>query len=368
MMRRIVPFFLVIAVLAAFGGTLAFLYKKSQPKPAAYQTVVPQVTTIVKKAVAPGAIVPRREVVLKPRMSGVIEKLYVAPGDEVKEHDLVARIQIIPNMVNLNAAESRVAEAELSVANASREFERTKNLVEQKLGSEVELSQRELTLQLKNQELAAAHNNLQLVREGAARKSGKVGNIVRSTVSGTVLDVPIKEGSSVIEANNFNEGTTIAAIADMKDLIFQGRVDESEVGKLELGMPVTISVGALGSETTIGGKLEYISPKGKEKDGTMEFEVRAAVEIKPGVVLRANYSANADIILERREKVLAIDEGAVRFEQGQPFVDVELEPNRFEKRSVKLGLSDGLLVEVISGLEKDARLKKQEPEAKSKSS
>lgn len=367
MMRRILPLALVLGVLLAFGGTLVFLYRKSQPKPLPYQTIVPQVTTIVKKAVAPGAIVPRREVVLKPRMSGVVEKLYVAPGDEVREHALVAKIQIIPNMVNLNAAESRVAEAELGLGNAEREWERSKNLLEQKLSSETEFSQRQLTFDLKKQELATAKNNLQLVKEGAAKSSGKVGNLVRSTVNGTVLDVPIKEGSSVIEANNFNEGTTIAAIADMKDLIFQGRVDESEVGKLEIGMPVTITVGALGSET-IDGKLEFISPKGKEKDGTMEFEVRAAVTIKPGVVLRANYSANADIILERREQVLAIDEGAVRFEQGQPYVDVELEPNRFEKRSVKLGLSDGLLVEVISGVEKETRLKKQEPEAKSKSS
>jgi HlyD family secretion protein len=366
MTRRILPFVLVLGVLAAFAGTLVFLYRKSQPKPAPYQTIVPQVTTIVKKAIAPGAIVPRREVVLKPRVSGVIEKLYVAPGDEIQEHALVAKIQIIPNMVNLNAAESRVAEAELNLANATREFERSRRLVEQNLAAETELSQRELTLGLKKQELATAQNNLELVKEGAARNTGKVGNLVRSTVSGTVLDVPIKEGSSVIEANNFNEGTTIAAIADMKDLIFQGRVDESEVGKLELGMPVTISVGALGSET-IGGKLEYISPKGKEKDGTMEFEVRASVEIKPGIVLRANYSANADIILERREKVLAIDEGAVKFDQGQPYVEVELEPNHFERRSVKLGLSDGLVVEVLSGLEKETRLKKQEPEGKTKS-
>jgi HlyD family secretion protein len=363
MMRRIFPFLLVLGVLGAFGGTLVLLYKKSQPKPTPYQTVQPQVTTIVKKAVAPGAIVPRREVVLKPRVSGIVEKLYVSPGDDVREHALVAKIQIIPNMVNLNAAESRVAEAELNLANASREFERTRSLLDQKLAAETEFSQRELTLELKKQELAAAKSNLELVKEGAARHTGKIGNLVVSTVSGTVLDVPIKEGSSVIEANNFNEGTTIAAIADMKDLIFQGRVDESEVGKLELGMPVTIAVGALGSET-IGGKLEYISPKGKEKDGTMEFEVRASVEIKPGVVLRANYSANADIILERREQVLAIDEGAVHFEQGQPYVDVELEPNRFERRSVKLGLSDGLLVEVISGVEKETRLKKQEPEVK----
>jgi HlyD family secretion protein len=367
MMRKVIPFVVVIGVLGAFVGTLVLLYRKSQPKPAPYQTVVPQLTTIVKKAVAPGAIVPRREVVLKPRMSGVVEKLYVAPGDEVKEHALVAKIRIIPNMVNLNAAESRVAEAQLSLANATREHERFRNLREQNLSAETELSQRELTLQLKTQELAAARNNLELVKMGAARSAGKVGNLVMSTVSGTVLDVPIKEGSSVIEANNFNEGTTIAAIADMTDLIFQGRVDESEVGKLELGMPVTISVGALGSES-IGGKLEYISPKGKERDGTMEFEVRAAVTTKPGVVLRANYSANADIILDRREQVLAIDEGVVRFDHGQPYVEVELEPDHFERRNVKLGLSDGLLVEVISGVAKETRLKKQEPEGKSKSS
>jgi HlyD family secretion protein len=260
-----------------------------------------------------------------------------------------------------------VIEAELSVANATREFDRSRGLVEQQLGAQTELSQRELTLQLKTQELDTARNNLQLVKEGAARNAGKVGNLVTSTVTGTVLDIPVKEGSSVIEANNFNEGTTIAVVADMKDLIFQGRVDESEVGKVAVGMPVTISVGALGSET-LSGNVEYISPKGKEKDGTMEFEIRAAVAIKPGVVLRANYSANADIILERHEQVLAIDEGAVRFEQGQPYVEVELEPNRFERRTVKLGLSDGLLVEVVSGVEKESRLKKQEPETKTKSS
>ena len=365
-MRKILPFGLILGVLLAFGGTLFFLYQKSQPKPAAYQTLKPQVTTIVKKAVAPGAIVPRREVTLKPRMSGIIEKLYVAPGDVVKERALVAKILIIPNMVNLNAAESRVLESELNVANATREFERSSKLVGQQLGTETELSQRELTLQLRSQELATARNNLMLVKEGAAKGSGKVGNLVASTVSGTVLDVPIKEGSSVIEANNFNEGTTIAVVADMQDLIFQGRVDESEVGKVALGMPVTIAVGALGSNESIAGKVEYISPKGKEKDGTMEFEIRASVTIKPGVTLRANYSANADIILEKHEQVLAIDEGAVHFEKGEAFVDIELEPNRFERRSVKLGLSDGLMVEILSGLEKEAIVKKQDVEVKNK--
>ena len=363
-MRKILPFALVLGVLVAFSGTLAVLYQKSQPTPAPYQTVKPQITTIVKKAVAPGAIVPRREIVLKPRMSGIIEKLYVEPGEDVKQGALVAKILIIPNMLNLNAAESRVTEAELSLANAKREYDRTRNLVDEQLSTDTELSQRQLSLDLKTQELTAARNNLQLVKDGAARSAGKIGNLVTSTVTGTVLDIPVKEGSSVIEANNFNEGTTIAVVADMKDLIFQGRVDESEVGKVEVGMPVTISVGALGRET-LGGKVEYISPKGKERDGTMEFEIRASVTIKPGVLLRANYSANADIILERHEQVLAIDEGAVRFEDGKPYVDVELEPNHFERRGVKLGLSDGLLVEVVSGIEKEHRLKKQDMEKKS---
>jgi len=366
MMRKFLPFALLVGVLLAFGGTLAFLYKKSQPKPAPYQTVIPQVTTIVKKAVASGAIVPRREVALKPRVSGIVEKLYVEPGDEVHEHSLVAKIQIIPNMVNLNAAESRLLQADIAVTHETREFERSRQSLQQGLSTETDFRQHELALDLQKQEQATARSNLELVKEGATRGAGKVGNLVVSTVHGTVLDVPVKQGSSVIEANTFNDGTTIAVVADMKDLMFQGHVDELDVGKLELGMPVTISVGALGSEK-LGGKLEYISPKGQEKDGMMEFEVRAAVFIKPGVDLRANYSANADIILESRDQVLAIDEGAVKFERGQPYVEMELEPNRFERRNVKLGLSDGLVVEILSGIEKEARLKKQELEGKAKS-
>jgi len=367
MIRRLIPFALLLGVLLAFGGTLVFLRQKSLPKPAPYQTIQPRVTTIIKKAVAPGAIVPRREVILKPRVSGIVEKLYVAPGDRVAEHALIAKIQIIPNMVNLNAAEAQVAQADLGMANAAREYERYRKLSEQNLAADMDLRQRELALKLKEQELASARSNVQLIKEGASRNTGKVANLVTSTVSGTVLDLPVKEGGSVIEANTFNEGTTIAVVADMSDLIFQGHVDESEVGKLELGMPVTIAVGALGSDT-LDGKLEFISPKGKEKDGTMEFEVHAAVAIKPGVVLRANYSANADIILERRDQVLAIDEGAVHFDQGQPYVEIEVAPSTFERRPVKLGLSDGLMVEVLSGVDAQARVKKLEPESKNKSS
>jgi len=362
MIRRIVPMLLTLSVVAAFVLTLVFLYKKSQAKPVLYQTASPFVTDIVKKTVAPGAIVPRREVTIKPRVSGVLEKLYVEAGQSVKERQLIARIQIIPNVVALNNAESGVRSAQISFDNAKGQLQRYQQLFDQKLMNETEFNQFKVGFDLKQQELEAALSNRELVKEGASKRTGNVSNVVTSTVVGTVLDMPVKEGSSVTEANNFNEGTTIASIADMSDMIFQGRVDESEVGKIVEGMPVSITVGALG-ELKLEGKLEYISPKGKEKEGTIEFEVKAAVTLKQGVLIRANYSANADIILDTRKAVLAIDESLVQFEKGKTFVEVETAPQAFSRRELKLGLSDGINVEVLSGLDKSSRLKKPLTEA-----
>jgi HlyD family secretion protein len=362
MIRRIVPLLLTLGVLAAFLLTLAFLYEKSQAKPALFQIAKPSVMDIVKKTVAPGAIVPRREVTIKPRVSGVLEKLYVEAGQLVKEHELIAKIQIIPNVVALNNAESAVRSAEISFDNAQSQLQRYQQLFDQKLMNETEFNQFKVGFDLKRQELEAAQSNRELVKVGASKRTGKVSNVVASTVDGMVLDIPVKEGSSVIEANNFNEGTTIASIADMGDMVFQGRVDESEVGRVSEGMPVSITVGALGDEK-LEGKLEYIAPKGKEKEGTIEFEVKAAVSLKKGVLVRANYSANADIILDTRHGVLAIEESLVQFEKGKTFVDVETSPQNFVRREVKLGLSDGINVEVLSGLDLGSRVKKPNSEA-----
>jgi HlyD family secretion protein len=356
MIRRIIPLLLALGVVAAFAATLLFLYDKSQAEPAVFKTAKPARMDIVKKAVAPGAIVPRREVTIKPRVSGVIEKLYVKAGEQVKERQLLAKIQIIPNVVALNNAESAIRAAQIGFDNAESQLQRYQQLFDQKLMHETEFNQFKVGMDLKRQELETAQSNRELIKEGASKRTGKVSNMVSSTVNGMVLDVPIKEGASVIEANNFNEGTTIASIADMGDMIFQGRVDESEVGKLSEGMPVSITVGALG-EQKLEGKLEYIAPKGKEKEGTIEFEVRAAVALRSGVLLRANYSANADIILDSKQGVLAIEENVVIFEQGKTFVEVETAPQTFSRREVKLGLSDGINVEIISGLAADARVK-----------
>jgi HlyD family secretion protein len=357
MLKRIVPLLITLGILGAFAWTLWFLYKRAETRPIEYKTVTPQVMDIVKKTVAPGAIVPRKEVAIKPRVSGVISKLEVEPGDYVKERALIATIQIIPDVVRLNSAESALKTAQINHDNAQLELERFRRLHEQRLISDTDFNQHKLNAELKRQELEAAENNLQLVKVGASKKSGKVSNVVYSTVSGMVLEVPVKEGGSVIEANNFNEGTTIASIADMNDMLFQGRVDESEVGKIKVGMPVSISIGALGSDQRFEGKLEYISPKGILKDGTIEFEVKAAVSLKEGVFLRANYSANADIILERRDQVLALSESLLRFENGKPYVEVEVAPQRFERREVELGLSDGINVEIKAGIDANTRVK-----------
>lgn len=356
-MKRALPLLVVLVVVALFAATLIFLYQKSQRKPVVFDTQAPTITDIVKKTVATGALVPRQEVEIKPRVSGVIDKLYVEPGVVVEKDQLLADIRIIPNVVSLNNAESAVKAARIAFQNADRELKRNRGLYDQAVLSEAELSRFQLDYELKKQELAAAESNLQLIKEGAAGKADKVSNQVRSTVAGMVLEVPVKQGESVIESNTFNAGTTVAWIADMGDMIFKGTVDESEVGKLREGMELDIKVGAL-EKQTFQGKLEYIAPKGVAKEGVIEFEIRAALVSTPDVLIRAGYSANADIVLDRRQQVLAIEESLLQFEDKKPFVEVEVAPQTFEKRPVEVGLSDGIHIEVLSGIDKDVKIKK----------
>lgn len=365
MIRRLLPPLLTLLVVVAFAWTMVYLYQKSRPRPVVYPTAVPELRDIVKKTVATGALVPRKEVAIKPRVSGVVDKLYVEPGQHVKERALLARIQIVPDVVRLNQAEASLRTAELNYSSTKTEFERASQHKEKGLISEADFARQELAFKLRSEELEAAETNLQLVRVGASKKAGQVSNLVYSTVEGMVLDVPIKEGGSVIEANNFNEGTTIASIADMSDMIFQGRVDESEVGSLRDGMTVSILVGAL-SDQRFEGQLEYIAPKGREKEGTIEFEIRAAVKLKPGTFIRANYSANADIVLSRRDHVLSLNEAWVQYDGPRAFVEVEVAPQRFERREVEVGLSDGIWVELKRGLTPTTRIKRTDATVASK--
>ncbi len=357
-MKRIFFYIVLASIIAVFIFTLVLLYQRSKPEKVVYETTSAFRGDIIKKTVATGALVPRREVEIKPRVSGILEKLHVEAGDSVKAGDLIARIRIVPNVVNLNAAESSLEAARINLRNATGERERFLKLLEQSLVPQAEFARVDYEFKLRKQEFNSAQSNLQLIRSGASKKTGKVSNTVRSTVSGMVTEVPVKEGVSVTETNNFNPGTTVATVADMTDMIFQGRVDESEVGKLEVGMPLDIKIGAL-DNLKFKGKLEYIAPKGIEYEGAIQFEIRAALESSEGAFIRANYSANANIVLGQREDVIAISESVVQFdEEGKPFVEIETGDQSFERRDLEIGLSDGIHVEIMSGIDQDDAVKK----------
>jgi len=356
-MKKAFSILLGVIVLAVIVGAFFYLYKKSQAKPVVFLTEQAEVADIVKKTVATGSIVPRQEVEVKPKVSGVLSELYVEPGKIVKNGDPLGKISIIPDAMQINQAESTVRTAQIALDNAKRELERTEALFKQGVVADAELQKFRTDYALRQQEATVAGSSLQLVREGATRSQGKSSTlIVTATTSGMVIDVPVKVGFSVIQANNFNAGTTVAVIADMDDMIFDGRVDEAEVAKIKEGMKLAIKVGAI-EKDKLDGTLEYIAPKGKEQDGAIQFEIKAAVKKKDGVQIRANYSANADIVLEEKKQVLAIREALVQTENAKSFIEIETTPQTFVKRDVKLGISDGIKVEVLDGVTKADKIK-----------
>jgi len=355
-MKRIFKYLLIALAAITVIWSFAFLYSKGAKKPDEFASERPQKNNIVKKTVANGKIVPRKEILIKPVVSGIIRELYVEAGDAVKKDQPLAKIQIVPDMLSLSNAENRVRTAEINVQNAQMNSDRNAPLLAKGVISAAEMQAFDMALRNAKQELAAAQEALQVVRDGISRSSA--GNtVVRSTIDGMVLDVPVKEGNSVIERNNFNEGTTIAAIADMADLIFQGKVDESEVGKVKLRMPVVLTVGAI-ENAKWNAELEYIAPKGVEENGAIQFEIRAAVKLTEGQTLRSGYSANADIELERRDSVLSVPESVVEFNTKGDSAFVQVRNGEEWKRTwIKTGLSDGINIEVLEGVTKESELK-----------
>lgn len=349
----------VVIVLIGSGATLYYLKAKEDQGPETFETMKPVVGNIVLRTVANGSVQPRKEVEIKSQISGIVSEVYVEAGDKVKDGDLVARVRVIPNMVSLSNAENRLERARIALDNANMDFERNKKLLESGVISTAEFQQFEIAQRQANEELQASQDNLQIVKSGVGQRSGSATlTEIRSTINGMVLDVPVKAGNSVIEANNFNDGTTISTVADMDDLIFQGKLDESEVEKLEVGMDLILTVGAIEGKS-FDAKLEYISPKGVEENGAIQFEIRAAVRLGDEDFIRAGYSANATVVLDRSDSVVTISERVVQYDKnGQtPFVEVSTGSNQWERRDVKLGLSDGLNVEVIEGVQESDELK-----------
>lgn len=355
-MKKIIMFGVLGLVALVFVGTIVFLYKKSQQPPVVYQLDQPVKTTIIKKTVAIGKVIPRREIEVKSQVSGVVEKLFVVAGQTVKKGDIIAKITLRPNMLNVNSAESQVQTAKLNLQNAEQEYNRQKSLYEQKLISASEFNKIQTTYGLQREAVNNAENALLLLKSGATKNSDKVSNMIPATVDGMVLDVPNKEGAFIVESSTFQSGTSLATLADMDDMIFEGLVDESEVGKLREGMELVLNIGALQGKP-FTAVLEYISPKGVTDQGVIKFTIRAAVKLNKELFLRSNYSANADIVLEKKENVLAVNERNLIIEDKATFVEVETAPQKFEKREIKTGISDGINIEVISGLKAEEKIK-----------
>jgi len=360
MIKKIIKYLLLFLLFATFVWTVYFFYSKSNKPPEIVKTLSPTVSTIIQKTVATGAVVPRREIFMKSKVSGIVEKVMVLAGDHIKAGDVIARVKIIPNMVEMNNAESRVNQARINNENAKIDFERNSPLLKEGVITKTEMQQYDLRVKTSGEELESAQNNLMLIKEGVTKRAGTTTNtLIRSTISGMVLDVPVKEGNSVIESNTFNEGTTIASVADMGEMIFEGKVDESEVGKIKTGMNLVLTVGAIEDEK-FEALLEYISPKGLIENGAIQFQVRASIKNRPGQFLRAGYSANADIILASKDSVLGIPEAALLFSHDSSFVEVETTPGKFDKRYISTGISDGITIEVKEGLQKDDKFKMPE--------
>jgi HlyD family secretion protein len=355
-MKRIIKFFVLGIIALVFVGTLVFLYRKSQVVPVVYQLDSPAKMTIIKKTVATGKVIPRREVEVKAQVSGVVEKLYVAAGQTIRKGAIIARISLRPSMLNVSAAEAQVSSARINLRNQTAELERNKKLLAQNLISESAYNQLATNFDLQKEAVSSAEDTLLLLKTGASKSSGNVSNMIPATIDGTVLDLPFKEGAFILESSTFQSGTTLATLADMNDMIFEGLVDESEVGKLRQGMELILNVGALEGKP-FKATLEYISPKGVTDQGTIKFTIRAAVKLDKDLFLRSNYSANADIVLDRRADALAINEGNLIIEDKATFVEVETAPQHFEKRSIKTGLSDGINIEVVSGLKAGEKIK-----------
>lgn len=348
-MRIVLLSFVGLLVLSTF----IFLWKKAQPVVTVYEIVTPATGTVETKTVATGHVEPRYEVLIKPQISGIISELMKEAGQKVTAGEIIARVKVIPEMVQLNSAESRVNVADISLKQIESTFKRDEQLFKQGIMTAEEYDVSKANYMKAKEEYDNAQNALEIVRDGIAKNS-KVSSTtqIRSTITGMILHVPVKVGYSVIQSNNFNEGTTIASVADMNDMIFRGNVDETEIGKINEGMPIKLTIGALESQT-FQAVLEYVSPKGEEKNGAIQFEIKAAVSLPDTAFVRAGYSANAEIVLKRAENVLTIPESTVEFRGDSAFVQLvkqEKPTQVFERHPIKTGLSDGIKIEVKEGL------------------
>jgi len=372
-MKRTKTIIILVTIVAVFGISLYYLWQKNQEDPETYTSESPTEETIIVKTVATGSIVPKEEILIKPNISGVIEEIFIEAGEYVEQGDLIAQIKVIPNASSLTSAKNSIATnqtalqtAKINLQTQQANYDRQKALFEKGVISANDFEgvsnaylQTKQSVEQAKINLNSASQNYDIIKTGTTSGLGNIAQTqVRATVSGMVLDVPVKAGNQVIEANNFNEGTSIASLADVKQMIFEGKVDESEVGKIKEGLPLEITVGAI-EDKKFDAVLDYIAPKGVAENGAIQFEIKGSLQKMDSTFIRAGLSANASIILDKAENVLAIKEALVQYdaETKKPFVEIVVGDQQFERRDIELGISDGIFVEVLNGVSKTDKIK-----------
>ena len=360
-MKKYFKYILMALVAVIFIGTFVFLYIKSQPQPEVYDEFTLQRMDIRKTTVVTGKIEPRNEVNVKPQISGIITEILKEAGETVQEGEVIAKVKVIPDMGSLSAAQSRLRLAEINRKQAQTDYDREKTLFDKGLVAADEYDKITQALRQAREEVDAAQDNLEVVRDGVSKSNASASStLIRSTITGLILDIPVKVGNSVILANTFNDGTTIATVANMNDLIFRGNIDETEVGRLSTGMTMKITIGAL-QDLKFDARLEYIAPKATDQNGANQFEIKAAVNLPSNATnIRSGYSANAEIVLAEVKNVLAVQESAIEFDGDDTYVYVikgEGDKQTYERRKVQTGISDGINIEIRSGVKPNERIR-----------
>ena len=357
-MNKIVRYLIIALVVFGVLFAAAYFVKSNSKAIISYETETALITSIEKKTVATGKVIPEDEVEVKPQVQGILQALYVEEGNFVNEGDLLAKIKVVADEGQLNSARGRLANTKIVLKNAEIEYNRNKNLFEQEIISQQEFQTAELNYNRAKQDVKNSQSDFEIIKLGSAGGAASANTNVRATVAGTVLELPVKEGDQVIESNSFNAGTTIAIIADLNKMIFEGKVDEAEVGKLKIGMPLAINLGAI-QDKEFAAKLKFIAPKGNEEQGAVQFKIEGDVTLDDDFFVRAGYSANASLVLERKDSILALPEALLQFDKDteQPYVEIQIEEQKFERKDIEIGISDGINVEIISGLTIEDKIK-----------
>ena len=339
-MKKVFKYISIAAILFGVLYATVFFIKSNSKPSIQYDTQTALITSIEMKSVATGKVIPEDEVEIKPQISGIIQTLYVEEGDNVKTGDLLAKVKVVPNEQSLNSAKGRLANTKILMQNARIEFNRNKGLFEKEIISQQDFQNAELNYSRAKQDVTNAESDLQIIKLGSAGGSATANTNIRATVSGTVLEMPIKEGDQVVESNTFNNGTTIAIIADLSKMIFEGKVDEAEVGKLKIGMPLIVNLGAI-QDKEFEARLKFIAPKGNEEQGAVQFKIEGDVYLDKDFFIRAGYSANASLVLERKDSILAIPEALLQFDKKteKPYVEVQIKDQEFERKDIETGIS-----------------------------